>query len=113
MTIKEKVEDFEQKHPKINIEKAVMIGGTLVLITTIGILAIENKDLKGKISLLMETQGVNGLTDDDLSVIKDMYGDVRELNNAALGIAAKVLDHCPTIDRATAYERTVLEGSRN
>ena len=58
----------------------------------------------------MATQGINGLGDDDLSVLKSMYGDVRELDNAALGIAAKGLNPGPTIARATAYERTVLEG---
>lgn len=113
MKIKEKAADFEQKHPKINIKKTIVIGGAVVLITTIGILAIENKDLKEQISLLMGTQGINGLTKDDLNIIKEMYGDVRELDNAALGIAAKGLDPWPTIDKATAYERAVLEGLRN
>ena len=42
-----------------------------------------------------------------------MYGDIRELDNAALGIVAKGLNPGPTIARATAYERTVLEGLRN
>ena len=113
MTIKEKIKDFEQKHPKINVKKVIIIGGALVLITTIGVFAIENKGMKEQIVLLMKTQGVNGLTDDDLNAIRDMYGDVRELNNAALGIAAKGLDPWPTIDRAATYERTVLEGLRN
>ena len=42
-----------------------------------------------------------------------MYGNISELGNAALGIAAKGLNPGPTITRATAYERTVLEGLRN
>ena len=47
------------------------------------------------------------------NTLKEMYGDIRELDNAALGIAAKGLNPGPTIARATAYERTVLEGLRN
>lgn len=113
MKIKEKVADFKQKHPEITVKKVLIVSGVVVLITTIGILQIKNGKLEEQIKSLMATQGINGLDKDDLNVLKEMYGDVRELDNAALGIATKGLNPGPTIARATAYERTVLEGLRN
>lgn len=104
MSIKEKVADFKQKHSEIAVKK--------VLVTTIGVLKIKNSKLEEQISMLMTTQGINGLDKADLNIRKEMYGDIRELDNAALGIAAKGLNPGPTIAKATVYERTVLEGLR-
>lgn len=110
MKIKEKIADFKEKHPEITVKKVLIVSGVVILITTVGLIKIKNDKLVNQIESLMATQGINGLGDDDLSVLKSMYGDVRELDNAALGIAAKGLNPGPTIARATAYERTVLEG---
>lgn len=110
MRIKEKIADFKEKHPEITVKKVLIVSGVVILITTVDLLKIKNDKLVNQIESLMATQGINGLGDDDLSVLKSMYGDVRELDNAALGIAAKGLNPGPTIARATAYERTVLEG---
>ena len=112
MKIKEKVTDFKQKHPEITVKKILIGSGAVVLVTTIGILKVKNSKLEEQIKSLMTTQGINGLDEDDLNILKEMYGDVRELDNAALGIAAKGLNTGPTIARATVYERTVLEGLR-
>jgi hypothetical protein len=110
MRIKEKIADFKEKHPEVTVKKVLIVSGVVILITTVGLVKIKNDKLVNQIESLMATQGINGLGDDDLSVLKSMYGDVRELDNAALGIAAKGLNPGPTIARATAYERTVLEG---
>lgn len=112
MKIKEMVADFKQKHPEITVKRVLIVSGMVVLVTTIGILKIKNSKLEEQIKSLMATQGVSGLKEDDLNILKEMYGDIRELDNAALGIAAKGLNPGPTIARATAYERTVLEGLR-
>lgn len=112
MKIKEKVADFKQKHPEITVKRVLIASGVVVLVTTVGILKIKNSKLEEQIRSLMVTQGINGLSKDDLSTLKEMYGDVRELDNAALGIAAKGLNPGPTIARATVYERTVLEDLR-
>lgn len=112
MKIKEKVADFKQKHPEITVQKVLIVSGAVVMITTIGVLKIKNDKLEEQVMSLTTTQGINGLGTNDLSILKEMYGDVRELDNAALGIAAKGLNPGPTIARATAYERTVLEGLR-
>ena len=112
MKIKEKVADFKQKHPEITVKRVLIVSGVVVLVTTVGILKIKNSKLEEQIRSLMVTQGINGLSKDDLSILKEMYGDVRELDNAALGIAAKGLNPESTIARATVYERTVLEDLR-
>lgn len=113
MKIKERVEDFKQKHPEITVKKILVVGGTIVLVTTVGILKIKNIKLEEQVKSLVSKQGINGLNKNDLNTLKEMYGDIRELDNAALGIVAKGLNPGPTIARATAYERTVLEGLRN
>lgn len=112
MSIKEKVADFKQKHSEITVKKVLVVSGVVILVTTIGVLKIKNSKLEEQISTLMATQGFNGLDETDLNVLKEMYGDIRELDNAALGIAAKGLNPGPTIAKATVYERTVLEGLR-
>lgn len=112
MKIKEKVADFKQKYPEITVQKVLIVSGAVVMITTIGVLKIKNNKLEEQVMSLTTTQGINGLGTNDLSILKEMYGDVRELDNAALGIAAKGLNPGPTIARATVYERTVLEGLR-
>ena len=113
MKIKERVEDFKQKHPEITVKKILVVGGAVVLVTTVGILKIKNIKLEEQVKSLVSRQGINGLNKNDLNTLKKMYGDIRELDNAALGIADKGLNPGPTIARATAYERTVLEGLRN
>ena len=113
MKIKERVEDFKQKHPEITVKKILVVGSAVVLVTTVGILKIKNIKLEEQVKSLVSKQGINGLNKNDLNILKEMYGDIRELDNAALGIAAKGLNPGPTIARATAYERTVLEGLRN
>ncbi len=112
MSIKEKVAVFKQKHSEITVKKVLVVSGAIILVTTIGVLKIKNSKLEEQISMLMTTQGVNGLDEADLNILKEMYGDIRELDNAALGIAAKGLNPGPTIAKATVYERTVLEGLR-
>lgn len=112
MKIKEKVADFKQKYSDVSIKKVLIVSGAVALITTVGVLKIKNGKLEEQIKSLMTTQGVNGLREDDLSILKEMYGNICELDNAALGIAAKGLNPGPTIAKATAYERTVLEGLR-
>lgn len=113
MKIKEKVAEFKQKHPEITVQKVLIVSGTVVMVTTIGVLKIRNCKLEEQIASLTAKQGINGLGANDLSILKEMYGDVRELDNAALGIAAKGLNPSSTIAKAAAYERTVLEGLRN
>lgn len=113
MNIKKKIADFKQKHPDITVKKVLIVSGTVVLVTGICILKIKNEKLEEQIESLITTQGINGLCEDDLSILKELYGDIRELDNAALGIAAKGLNPGPTIARATVYERTVLEELRN
>lgn len=113
MKIKEKIETFKQKHPEVTIQKVLTVSGAVVMVTTIGVLNVKNHKLEEQIMSLMATQGIKGLDASDLSILKEMYGDVRELDNAALGVAAKGLNPSSTIARATAYERTVLEGLRN
>ena len=113
MKIKERVEDFKQKHPEITVKKILVVGSAVVLVTTVGILKIKNIKLEEHVKSLVSKQGINGLNKNDLNTLKEMYGDIRELDNAALGIAAKGLNPGPTIARATTYERTVLEGLRN
>lgn len=112
MSIKEKVADFKQRHSEITIKRVLVVSGVVILVTTVGILRIKNSKLEEQISMLMTTQGISGLDESDLNILKEMYGDIRELDNAALGIAAKGLNPGPTIARATVYERTVLEGLR-
>lgn len=112
MSIKEKVAVFKQKHSEITVKKVLVVSGAIILVTTISVLKIKNSKLEEQISMLMTTQGVNGLDEADLNILKEMYGDIRELDNAALGIAAKGLNPGPTIAKATVYERTVLEGLR-
>ena len=111
--MKERVEDFKQKHQEITVKKILVVGGAVVLVTTIGILKIKNIKLEEQVKSLVSKQGINGLNKNDLNTLKEMYGDIRELDNAALGIAAKGLNPGPTIARAAAYERTVLEGLIN
>lgn len=101
MKIKKKIEYFKQKHPEITIEKVLIVSGVVVLVTTIGILKIKNEKLEERVMSLMATQGINGLCENDLCILKEMYGNIRELDNAALGIAAKGLNPGPTIARAT------------
>ncbi len=112
MSIKEKVADFKQKHSEITVKRVLVVSGVVILVTTIGVLKLKNSKLEEQISILMTTQGFNGLDEADLNILKEMYGDIRELDNAALGIAAKGLNPGPTIAKATVYERTVLEGLR-
>lgn len=112
MKVKEKVADFKQKHPGFTIKRVLIVSGAVILITTVGILKIKNEKLEEQVGSLLTTQGINGLGENDLNILKEMYGNVRELDNAALGIAAKGLNPEPTIARATVYERTVLEGLR-
>lgn len=112
MSIKKKVADFKQRHSEITIKRVLVVSGVVILVTTVGILKIKNSKLEEQISMLMTTQGISGLDESDLNILKEMYGDIRELDNAALGIAAKGLNPGPTIARATVYERTVLEGLR-
>lgn len=113
MKIKKKIADFKQKHPEITVKKILIVSGTVVLVTAIGILKVKNGKLEEQIRSLITTQGIDGLCEDDLSILKELYGDIRELDNAALGIAARGLNPGPTIARATVYERTVLEELRN
>lgn len=113
MKIKEKVADFKQKHPEITVKKILVVSGAVILVTTVGVLKIKNSKLEEQVKMLVSKQGINGLNKNDLNTLKEMYGDIRELDNAALGIAAKGLNPGPAITRATAYERTVLEGLRN
>lgn len=113
MKIKEKVADFKQKHPEITVKKILVVGGVVVLVTTVDVLKIKNSKLKEQVKMLISKQGINDLNKNDLNTLKEMYGDIRELDNAALGIAAKGLNPGPTIAKAIAYEKTVLEGLRN
>lgn len=46
MKIKERVEDFKQKHPEIIVKKILVVGGAIILVTTVGILKIKNIKLK-------------------------------------------------------------------
>ena len=105
MKIKERVEDFKQKHPEITVKKILIVGGAVVLVTTVGILKIKNIKLEEQVKSLVSSQGINGLNKNDLNTLKKMYGDIRELDNAALGIAAKGLNPGPTIARATEIGR--------
>lgn len=95
MKIKKKIANFKQKNPEITIEKILIASSAAILVTSIGILKINNSKLKDQVVSLMSTQGINGLGEDELTVLKKMYGDVRELDNAALGIAAKGLNPGP------------------
>ena len=113
MNIKKKIADFKQKHPDVTVKKVLIVSGIVILDTAIGILKVKNGKLEEQIRSLITTQGIDGLCEDDLSILKELYGDIRELDNAALGIAARGLNTGPTITRATVYERTVLEELRN
>lgn len=111
--IKERIMIFKQKHSEIAVKKILVVSCVIILVTTVGVLKIKNSKLEEQIKTLISKQGINGLNKSDLNTLKEMYGDIRELDNASLGIAAKSLNPGPTIARATAYERTILEGLRN
>ena len=49
MKIKERVEDFKQKHPEITVKKILVVGSAVVLVTTVGILKIKNIKLEEQV----------------------------------------------------------------
>lgn len=116
MNIKEKIDAFKKEHPDLNVKKILRISGGIIIVTTMGILCIrntklrsDNMDLRDLVDGLQKERGFSGVSTEELNTLKVMYGDVRELENAALGIAAKGLNADPTISKAADYEKTVLE----